>query len=545
MLESEIIKSNLFTNLNWRQFAQKLHDEEDRLTTLQIDIMMCNLSLCDEMDDIDYILKLFNKLKKNKQFLNWREKNRYSYAFIRSLMDIDLTSTLVNKSQFDENGLLLNKFQFGFHTNFHSSTLLLNRMLTEEQPNEKLRNYNAMMIAADRMLNEKSDKNISQMLSFIASSKYLVENEEHESLMTNEKFVEESRKKNEEKPMLKVNWKRNCNLDEHFHLLEADEKDGNFRRLSGKSLSYFAQQLTKNYEFDVKQMNLLKNLQIIGYCSMDKIEMVNKIMKENNLKLYESSLKFIESMLFRLNDANGYYSPFQSMNERFGDWWKPELDLLEKHVKYHWQLSEFSINHQEKCRELLKEKNLEKLENLRNDLDELVDGRLRIEIKSKELEEMNRMKEMYKKWNTDRNESYENKKKEDFMKKELKEIRHELKLLEEEEDRLYFFDNQQTINSYSYVDWNDVTNVEKFDEIQLKRLKKRIERRIRSRNRLLLYSLDLMTLYNLPEYERILHYMKRKHFKNYKNEPLPKRRIHKHARLAQKEYLKEYFFKDK
>ncbi|CAG9563636.1 unnamed protein product [Danaus chrysippus] len=278
--------------------------------------------------------------------------------------------------------ILKEPLKFGIFLDFYTANILLDKLVTSK-------NYElAANVASLVMLQEDFSNSITSSLCQYACYKYVSECEETKPTSVEQ---EDDSKKKKEEIKIRIKFLRNPYFDDHFDLT-------NLHLLSGKTLAWISK---------VSTDNLSNNLQVIGWLFYKKynrlLELCKEIVKMESTKVYKDVIELLKKELEKAEEDNKVI--LQNCVELLSN--APPSDVgLEDSMK-------IAI---ENC------------------------------INKTQNKDVSAQKELFKNWERMREEKLEEQTKRLDRTRHIKMFEEKQKQLASEEQRLWFFDNEEQID---------------------------------------------------------------------------------------------------
>ncbi|CAF1320490.1 unnamed protein product [Rotaria sordida] len=393
-LSSEILQK---TNI-----SELLIDVEDKLirkkyvSSLDIEILAAKLTHVETTEDLKLAETILEKFRRTPGALEFQPS--LAYSLVRNYLDLGQKERLLP--------ILHDKVKYGIFLDRFSANLLLNAFLLEKKYKE------AAQVCTDLMLQDEGDDQLTRALGLNACYNYYL-------IATDEDFKStEIEEEDEDIVKVKVNFVRNHTNDDHLDLTDK-------RKLLGKTIAYLSR--------DANNSSII-SLQILGNILYKKFgrvcDLFQIILNNDQLQVDETIIKILEKELDEY-----VYNPIEA-KERLPQSPYRRLELIP-----------------EAARDIIKEKLLPQLRQKNKiislNLKEFVEKNL-IEIATfADKYDTKKHEQQISIWTCERQEQLDDQIRRFIIEQKKLNLIERLRLLEERDELLNFFENESKIIMHS------------------------------------------------------------------------------------------------
>ncbi|CAF1055766.1 unnamed protein product [Adineta ricciae] len=383
--------------------SELLIDVEDKLirkkyvSSLDMEILAAKLTHVETTEDLKLAEGILEKFRHTPEALEFQPS--LAYSLVRNYLDLGQKERLLP--------ILGDKVKYGIFLDRFSANLLLNAFLLEKKYQD------AAQICTDLMLQDQDDDQLTRALAVNACYNYYL-------IATEEDFksnvIEEE---DEDIVKVKVQFVRNITNDDHFDL--ADK-----RKLLGKTLAYFSRDANNSH---------IVSLQILGYTLYKKFgrvcDTLQTVLDNGKLQLDEGIINILEKELdeYVYNPAEFKGNLPQSPYRR--------LELIP-----------------EAARVIIKEKLLPKLREQNKivamDLKQFVETNLIEQAALADKRDTTKHEQQIAIWTRERQEQLDDQIHRFVIDEKKANLMERLRLLEERDELLNFFENESRIVMHSH-----------------------------------------------------------------------------------------------
>ncbi|CAF1238075.1 unnamed protein product [Rotaria magnacalcarata] len=382
--------------------SELLIDVEDKLirkkyvSSLDIEILAAKLTNVETTEDLKLAETILEKFRRTSEALEFQPS--LAYSLVRNYLDLGQKERLLP--------ILQDKVKYGIFLDRFSANLLLNSFLLEKKYKE------ATQVCTHLMLQDEGDDRLTRALGLNACYNFYL-------TATDEDFKNVQEEEDDEDIVkVKVNFVRNHTNDDHFDLIDK-------RKLLGKTTAYLGREGNNSS---------IISLQILGnilYKKFGRIcDTLQTILDNNELQLDETIAKTLEKELDEY-----VYDPLEA-KERLPQSPYRRLELIP-----------------EAARDIIKEKLLPQLRQRNKivalDLKEFVEKNL-IEIAAlADKHDTKKHEEQITIWTRERQEQFDDQIHRFVIEQKKLNLLERLRLLEERDELLSFFENESRIVMHS------------------------------------------------------------------------------------------------
>ncbi|CAF3779232.1 unnamed protein product [Adineta steineri] len=382
--------------------SELLIDVEDKLirkkyvSSLDIEILAAKLTHVETTEDLKLAETILEKFRHTPEALDFQPS--LAYSLIRNYLDLGQKERLLP--------ILNDKVKYGIFLDRFSANLLLNAFLLEKKYKE------AAQVCIDLMLQDQDDDQLTRALGLNACYNYYLIATEEDFKNT---IVEED---DEDIVKVKVQFVRNLTNDDHYDLMDK-------RKLLGKTIAYLTRDANNSS---------LYSLQILGNILYKKFgrvcDILQTILDNAQLQVDEGIMKILEKEL----DAY-VYNPEES-KENLPQSAYRRLELIP-----------------EAARDIIKEKLLPQLRERNKivslDLKQFVETNLIDQAKLADKRDTSKHEQQINIWSRERQEQFDDQIHRFVIEQKKTNLMERLRLLEERDELLNFFENESRIIMHS------------------------------------------------------------------------------------------------